>query len=132
MEPRSLLERIDQGASGGRNSRHNGDEMVESVLDHLRRMLNTRQGHALIAPDYGMPDFTGFSQSPDASRALQTAIWDSIRKYEPRLKKVQVNCLEADQLEIRFQIVATMQADAKNISVTFETAVDPSGRIRVK
>lgn len=125
-----LLDRIDRGALRKRSE--SDAEVIESVLDHLRRMLNTRQGHVLVAHDYGMPDFTGFSQAPDARDAIRQAIRDSIKNYEPRLKKVQVNYIETDQLEIRFEIVATLQAESKGLPVTFETRIDPSGRVRIR
>ena len=129
MKSLSLLERIGRGVRQGYDQDDAG--AVESVLDHLRRMLNTRQGHVLTAPDYGMPDFTGFVHSPDARRGVQTAIFDSIRKYEPRLKKVQVNYLESDGLEIRFEVKGTLQADHRGIPVRYETRMQPSGRVRV-
>ena len=33
---------------------------VDSILEHLRNILNSRHGSVMIAENYGMPDLTNF------------------------------------------------------------------------
>lgn len=130
LRPETLLQRI--AKAGRRDSKdHDGAEAIRSVIDHLRNMLNTRQGDADIAPDYGMPDFTAFVQLPDVRGVVQTAILDSIRKYELRLRNVRVQYIDTDGLEIRFAIVAALPSEAGLLPVRFETMLESSGRIRI-
>jgi type VI secretion system protein len=118
---RRLLERI--------GARQAEQDLVDSVLEHLRRILNTRQGNVLTAPDYGMPDLTEFVQAPDAQRALQTGILNSIRRYEPRLRRVNVTFAGTDGLSVLYDVSAALRTGGE---VRFETSVDSSGLIRVR
>jgi type VI secretion system protein len=118
------------------SSRLNGQDqtVIESIRSHLGKMLNTRQGHALVAPDYGMPDLTAFGHNvPASDEVLRRAILKSIKKYEPRLAAVEVKLVPREKHErcLRFQITATLNGGAANAFVRFETAVEGSGRILV-
>ena len=65
--------------------------MIRSIQDHLQRILNTRQGNALIAEDFGVPDFTNIMGSfPDSQRSMERQVRQTIQKYEPRLKGIRV------------------------------------------
>jgi type VI secretion system protein len=135
MREERLLERIrvreqDPARRGGEDPRR----MTDSVLEHLQRILNTKQGNVPIADDYGTPDLLDFMQSyPDSLRVLERIIRQVIQKYEPRLTAVRVNYVEQteDALSLYFQINAKLTADMKT-PVFFETLVDPDGKINIK
>ncbi len=108
--------------------------MVDSILRHLKRILNTKQGNAPIAEDYGVPDFSEFmSALPRSVGELERSIRLAIQKYEPRLTGVRVSFIpqEEDRLSLRFQIVARLAAESKN-PVYIETVVDSDGKIEIK
>jgi type VI secretion system protein len=135
MREERLLERIrvreqDPARRGGEDPRR----MTDSVLEHLQRILNTKQGNVPIADDYGTPDLLDFMQSyPDSLRVLERIIRQVIQKYEPRLTAVRVNYVAQteDALSLYFQINAKLTADMKT-PVFFETLVDPDGKINIK
>lgn len=134
MHEERLMERIrsaerDPLRRGGDNQRR----CIDSVLSHLQRILNTRQGNVPIAADYGIPDFLDFLQTyPDSVHEIERNIKNAIDKYEPRLSGTTVTYFqdEDDALTLRFQIIAclTMEGGRK---VFFETVVDSDGRIRI-
>lgn len=134
MHEERLLERLrsaerDPLRRGGDNQRR----CIDSVLSHLQRILNTRQGNVPIAADYGIPDFLDFLQTyPDSVHEIERNIKSAIDKYEPRLSGTTVTYFqdEDDALTLRFQIIAclTMEGGRK---VFFETVVDSDGRIRI-
>lgn len=131
-----LLERIRsrEAAGGGRSEREDPRRAADSVLSHLRCILNTRQGNVPIAPDYGLPDTSEFLlSSADSLRDLERAIRNTIQKYEPRLKGVRVAFVpsEEDALALRFQITGRLEADPRR-QVTFETVLDTDGRMDVR
>jgi type VI secretion system protein len=106
---------------------------VDSILYHLRLILNTRQGNVLIAGDYGVPDFLDFLQTyPDSVREIERSIRVAIDRYEPRLEGVRVRFVpqEDDLLALRFQITACLSVDGER-QLLFETLVDTDGRIRI-
>lgn len=110
--------------------------MVNSVLEHLMRVLNTKQGSVDIDPDFGVPDITNISSSFSAESVpeLETAIRKVIENYEPRLRDVSVHFAsqEDDLLSLRFSITAKMITDEKSKPIIFETIVDSDGQVKVK
>lgn len=132
---RSLLERIDEPEEQGRRLSADPLRMSESIARHLTRMLNVRQGSCTTLPDYGMPDFNDLiSQFPDGLNQIRRAIRDSVERYEPRLRRVSVKHVldEADPLDLRFRITASMILDDREEPVTFETLIGDSGQVQVR
>ncbi len=129
-----LMERLrswerDPNRRGGNDPRR----CIASVVEHLRKMLNTRQGNVPIAEDYGVPDFLDFLQGfPDSVRDIEKSIRTVIDKYEPRLGCVSVTFIpyENENLNLRFQISARLATEG-NRQVYFETIVDADGKIDV-
>jgi type VI secretion system protein len=132
---RTLLERIDNPEQGGYRLTADPHRTIESVLTHLRKMLNVRQGSVCTLPDYGIPDLNSlFTQYPDAVMALRRIIKESLEKYEPRLRRVNVRYLpdEENPLLLRFEITARLVMDDQDSPIRFETVVGDSGKVRVR
>ncbi|MEA5113306.1 MAG: type VI secretion system baseplate subunit TssE [Geobacteraceae bacterium] len=107
---------------------------VDSIVDHLQRILNTRQGNVLIADDYGVPDFLEFFQTyPDSVRQIEESIRNAIDRYEPRLSGASVTFIprEDDDLTLRFQVIAFLAMEGDR-QVLLETVVGTDGRVRVR
>ncbi len=136
MREERLLERLQSWKKDpGRRSREDPRRTVDSVLAHLQRVLNTRQGNVPIADDYGVPDFTSFlEQYPDSLRSFEQSVRETIEKYEPRLKAVRVRFTpdEHDPQLIRFQILGKLASSDQSDPVHFESTVGPDGKIRIR
>lgn len=107
--------------------------MVHSVVNHLQRILNTRQGSVEIAADYGIPDFTHFMDARiESTTHLENAIAEVIRKYEPRLRNVRVNfsSLDEERLQLSFRISGHLFTGTEQ--VVLETLVGPDGKVQVR
>ena len=130
MSERIRAQERQPGRRGGRDRKL----CVDSIIDHLQRILNTRQGNVLIADDYGVPDFLDFLQTyPDSVREIEESIRSAIDKYEPRLSGASVTFIprEDDDLTLRFQIIAFLALEGDR-QILFETVVDTDGRVRVR
>lgn len=135
MKEERLLDRIrtwetDPARRGVEDPRRLND----SILLHLQRILNTRQGNVPIADDYGVPDFTEYLKFGAAyAGELEKFLRSTIQKYEPRLKGVRVSFVaqEEDRLNLRFQVVAKL-ADNARLQMQFETTIGSDGKIRLK
>jgi type VI secretion system protein len=136
MREERLLERIRSWEQDpARRSRQDSKRTLESVVKHLQRILNTRQGSVPIAEDYGVPDFTDALRNyPESVREAERSIRQMIQKYEPRLKAIRVHFLPPDEevLTLRFQISAQLATDHEKIPVQFESHVGTDGKIEVK
>jgi type VI secretion system protein len=132
---RTVLERLsDPRANEPLTIQENTDQLAESVLRHLSNMLNTRHGHTLTLPDYGLPDLVDlFHAFPEAIGLMQKAIRDTIEKYEPRLRNVRINLAESeeDMLNLHFEVTAELVTAQERASVLFETSIDTAGQVRV-
>jgi len=132
----TLLERLaDPRVDRPLTITENTQQLADSILRHLQKMLNTRQGHVLTQPEYGIPDVTEFIQTlPDMVNEVRSAIRNSIEKFEPRLRNVEVAFVpsEGAGLSLRFEITAELVTEKEDASVWFETSVSPSGHIDVR
>jgi type VI secretion system protein len=125
MSSRGLLSRL---ASGSRHA-----DVVSSVVDHLRAMLNTRQGESVTVPDFGLVDFSDVCHNmPESIGSIQQSIRATILKYEPRLKNVSVRFVPSeDPLVVRFEVVARLN-DARRSVVRLRTQLNTGGQVSVE
>ena len=123
MGGRALLSRI---AGGGPT-----DEL-ESIVAHLRALLNTRVGESPCAPRLGVADFADVVHAfPGGAQQLAASMRATILEHEPRLKAVSVRHLPSSgELTLRFEIVA-QRADRPGRSLRLATTVRPGGRVEV-
>lgn len=118
-----------------RRERQDPKRVLDSVLNHIQRILNTRQGNVPIGSDYGVPDFTDLVQVyPDGVRDFERSIKQTIQKYEPRLTGVRVRFVPPgeDVLSLRFQIKGRLAVEGHKDPVSFESTIGSDGKIIVK
>ncbi len=108
---------------------------IQSVLGHVVKILNTRQGSTPIAQDFGVPDFTSIASTFGAESVAQIeeAIVRVIQKFEPRLTAVRVTFepQEDKSFALAFKLQAQLAAEGQATPVVFETILNPDGRIVV-
>jgi type VI secretion system protein len=79
------------------------EDLLNSIHDHLIRLLNARQGVLEHLPDYGLPDLDMlYRELPYSEQDIAFAIKNVIEKYEPRLIQVRVQPRARD---IRYCVV---------------------------
>ncbi len=111
---------------------------IDSILKNLKNTLNTRQGNAQIAHDFGMPDLTNFPNNDisesitDIERLIQT----TIERYETRLTNIKVSHIPSfyGNVSLKFSLSAETIGttyDSKK-SVVFETIVVSDGIIKLE
>ena len=135
MAEERLLERIRSWKNEpNRRSRGEPRRQIGSIVAHLQRILNTRQGNVPIADGFGVPDLTDFMLSyPESVTEIEKSIRQAIEVYEPRLRSVRVSFVhqEEDVLCLRFQIVAQLREESGR-NVLIETIVDSDGKVSLK
>ena len=133
---RSLIGRItDSDKESHYSTRLDEAVLVDSVLEHLQKLLNIRQGSVEMLQDYGLPDFNDLSHKfPYAINEIQRMIRDCIRKYEPRLTQVRVTHVqdEDDPLSLRYDITARLEMDDRKTNIWFETILDAAGKVSIR
>lgn len=107
---------------------------VNSIIAHLVKLLNTRQGSAAIASDFGVPDITNVPGDTieETRKHIESVIQHVVQKYEPRLTHVKMIMQheEKEKFSLRFRLEANLAAQ-ENVPVIFETVVSTEGKISV-
>ena len=136
LRERSLFERLRSTEPQRPPSiRENTNLLADSVLNNLRRLLNSRHGIAPTCRDYGIPDVCDVVHDfPDAIGGIRGAIKAAIEKYEPRLRRVNVRHapMADDSLSLRFEITAELVTEQEKAGIRFETRVSGSGEVNLK
>ncbi len=130
MPGRGLLSRLD--ATGVRATR--GLDEHESIVEHLRVLLNARRGNSLTAPDFGIPDFSDLVHNfPGAVQILQRAIRETILAFEPRIKQVTVRHVPSeDPLTLRYEITGqSANSRGGRGSLRLTTQMSAGGHVNV-
>lgn len=136
MKERRLLERISAWEDGGqRTNQTQVDVLLKSVTDHLRRLLNTRQGSVQLDPLFGVPDFTNIAGGLNAGSTadIEADIKRMVLRYEPRIKAPKVTLRQdaSDLLSIEFVLEGSIDVDDREIPLLLATTVGANGKVRI-
>ncbi len=110
---------------------------VDSILEHLRNILNSRHGSVMIADNYGMPDLTNFpGENLGASvKELERIMKSTVEKYEPRLTNVRISYdpESSSGFSLKFGLSAEISAaySEKRSPIFFETVITSDGFVKV-
>ncbi|MDY0361140.1 MAG: type VI secretion system baseplate subunit TssE [Desulforegulaceae bacterium] len=133
----TLLEKLDEYE---KNPQKRGAwdslKIKESVLNSLSKILNSRQGGSLSAPDFGMPDFTNIPGFIDLETYtdFEQSIKKVIEKYEPRIKNLNVEYIKAEKrfFLLKFKLEGNIVLPDFVIPLSIQTVIEPEGKIIIK
>jgi len=101
----------------------------DSILEHLRCLLNTRVGSVLTRPDYGLEPLADI-MARSGKAGVVAAIRRLIETFEPRLEPgIEIASFEraTDPFVLRLEVVCRLKQTRQR--VRFETLVDSFGRV---
>ncbi|MCP3460881.1 type VI secretion system baseplate subunit TssE [Bradyrhizobium sp. CCGUVB23] len=136
MFDRSLIERLEEAAVTMVPSHHlSFDRLQASILENLRRILNSRQGCCETRPDYGLPDLNdAIGQGVDAVRAVARMLKQEIEAFEPRLRNVSIR-FHADPdkpLQLTFHVTAMVNDNDQVEHVSFDTILSDDRHVLLR
>ncbi len=100
---------------------------TRSIMDHLQRLFNTREGSLPHLPGYGLPDMSQvYRNMPEGVDYLRECIRETVERYEPRLTKVKVTRPETDARDGRLVFVLSAQMRDGGL-VRFHTTFSSTG-----
>ncbi len=110
-----------------------GVDEVASILSHLRGLLNTRQGSSSLDPSYGLPDYTDmFHNFPRGRKALAEGVAQTVSRFEPRLRNVEVDVQERSEGDVFLHFVIRAQLASNGKPVQFDSSIASTGRVVVR
>lgn len=113
----------------------------KSIIDHLTRLLNTRQGSAPIDANYGLSDMSNIAGSFafGTTEAICAEVALQISQYEPRFLEPRItasNSTEERQvITLRFDItgkIAGSRGQMTGESLSLLMRIDSSGRVHLQ
>jgi type VI secretion system protein ImpF len=137
----SVLDRLIDPNSGGTSSRrgYTADQMMTAVKRDLEELLNTRQSHTGLSPDfvevhrsligYGLPDLTSLNAiSPEQRDDIGHVLEQVVSTFEPRLRDVHAFVVESGggagfERTVRFRLEARLNVDPAP-EVAFDTILE--------
>jgi len=134
MKEKRLLERISALELGTERSRLTQSQvLLDSLMEHLRRILNTRQGSVPMDPEFGVPDFTNLAGTFATGETAQIVenMTRMVARYEPRLKSPCISVAEngREVLSLSFSLDGLVAIDDRDIPVHLSTLVSSDGRV---
>lgn len=101
-----------------------------SVMDSLRRILNTRAGSLKHMPDYGLPDLSNiYRHLPNSAYDLLSKMKSTLLKYEPRLNSLEIELMPNDDgLALKYMLTCHLH---KSGLVRFGTYFEPAGVVGI-
>lgn len=136
MNEHRLLERISHWEDDlRRTNQQRADVLIQSVVRHLQRILNTRQGSVPLDTHFGVPDFTNLAGGLANGEAhdIEKQICMVVARYEPRIRNPRVSLMDemGDLMSLHFQLEGMLQVDQQYIPLRLSTIVGANGRIQV-
>lgn len=135
MAERTLLQRLISEDPPAPGRPFDASIAVESIIEYMQILMNTRQGSVAARPDFGLPDFNDMvSTFPAAVPAIARAIKHQIDVFEPRLRNVVVRHVpDPDRpLTLTYRIRADLATSDSDTPITVETVFGSDGSVRVQ
>ena len=112
------------------------EDVLQSVIDYVSKILNTRQGSTVLDDHFGIPDFTsaGVNFTTEDMPRIEREIAAFVERCEPRLQHVQVRVTPDPNtpLQMLFDLNADLRfGDGAPLPVHLVTRVDTMGKVTV-
>ncbi|HEV7445192.1 MAG TPA: type VI secretion system baseplate subunit TssE [Steroidobacteraceae bacterium] len=105
---------------------------ILSVMDNLKRILNTRAGSLKHLPDYGLPDLTNvYAALPASAHRLKAQMEATLLIYEPRIRSIEVDVTKEPDPGMTLSFVMACNLKKAGL-VHFGTHFEPAGRALLK
>ncbi|MFI4878622.1 MAG: type VI secretion system baseplate subunit TssE, partial [Steroidobacterales bacterium] len=108
---------------------------VESVLQDLGKLYNTRRGSTPLSSLYGLPDISNMLANltpPDLER-IREAIETTTREFEPRMQGTKVSLPAEENLGVlRFAVQADLLYEKTRIALRYQVNIEGDGRVSVR
>lgn len=99
-----------------------GDDLLRSVIENLRQVLNTRRGYGFFRPDFGMSDPNAHHTRARIVEDVMREVRHNIENYEPRLRVLGIVTVPADNpMRLAFTLRCTVQGDPRALHLEFDT-----------
>ena len=95
---------------------------LQSIIDNLNNMLNTKKGYGSFLKGYGIRDMNEYSSREYLATAIMDEFTGNIEHYEPRLELVSISLEDNnDPFRISFTIECRVKETAQSLLMEFDS-----------
>jgi type VI secretion system protein len=103
-------------------SRHGNISDIESIIDNLNNVLNSKKGFSSPLSDFGIRDMNEYSSRDIIAKAIIAEVRENIEKYEPRVEVTRIVVEDnKDILKLSFKIECRIKENAKSLRMVFDS-----------
>lgn len=104
------------------------EQVIISVMENIRRILNSRAGSIHHLPDYGLPDMSKMIQGlPGTAHNIMDILSTTLLKYEPRIKTLSLVLLPQETFgSLRYTLDVELHQQGL---IRYGTEFVPDGRV---
>jgi type VI secretion system lysozyme-like protein len=114
----ALFDKYADSSSVGRN-----DKDLQSIVENLNYVLNTKKGYGSFLNDFGIRDMNEYSSRDHLSVAIMEEVKYTIEHYEPRLQLIKISIEENnDPFRISFKIECRVRDTQQDLFMEFNSA----------
>ncbi len=106
----------------GNTSAGREEEDIQSILENLNNVLNTKKGYGSFLEGYGIRDMNEYSSREHLAAAIMDEVTHNIEQYEPRLQLVNISVEDTDDpFRIAFKIECGVKETAQALFMEFDS-----------
>jgi len=101
------------------------DPVLESIIDNLNNILNTRMGYGSPLADFGIRDMNEYTSKGHIASAVMDELRRNIELYEPGVELIDV-AIEDDTnpFKLSFKIECRIKESARSMKMVFDTVMN--------
>ena len=102
----------------------NGNEYLQSIIENLNWVLNTKRGFGHFVRDFGISDLNECTSRDALVKAVMQEVRRNIEHYEPRLQLVNISVKEnSNPFRIAFNIDCFLKSTQQALVMEFNSVL---------
>lgn len=109
--------------AGKKNNVKADDSEINSIINNLNNMLESKRGYSFFVHNFGLSDYTYLGRSEYVGKALIDEMTENIKLFEPRLVLNEIIELKGEKL---FDLAFSLNCSMRNEPLTIKLFLDPA------
>lgn len=112
-----FFDKFGRSSTSGRS-----DQDLQSIIENLNNVLNTKRGYGSFLEGYGIRDMNEYSSRDHLALAIMDEVAYNIEQYEPRLQLVSISLEDNDDpFRIAFKIECRVKETEQSLVMEFDS-----------
>lgn len=101
------------------------DPVLESIIENLNNVLNTRMGYGSPLADFGIRDMNEYTSRAHIASAVMEEVRRNIESYEPGLELLNIEVdNDSNPFKLSFNIECRIKKNARSLKMVFDTVMN--------